>query len=117
MKALIVPAALLLGLGAFAGAACNASSSQVAQTVSDGVALAGCVLSQILVGITDPAQLLSCSGATEALIVDIIDDFTAQHATDAGMAALPSLSPQQIAWLAEARLKAVTALAAKAGGK
>jgi hypothetical protein len=99
-------------------ASCNASSQQVTQTVSDGLALAGCVLSQILVGITDPAQLLTCAGATEALIVDVIDDFTAQHATDAGLAAMPTLSPQQVAWLAEARLKAVTALAAKhPGGK
>lgn len=114
LAALAVPAALLLGAGAFGGAACNASSAQVGQTVSDGVALAGCVLSQVLAGITDPAQLLSCAGATEALIVDIIDDFMAQHTSDAGLAEVKSsLTAQQLQWLQQARANAVAALAKK----
>ncbi len=125
MRALLVPAALLLVFGAFVGAgsvtACNATGAQIASTVDDGVAVAGCVLSEILSGITDPAQLLTCAGATEKLIVQIIDDFTAQRVTDAGLGLplqlRPALSPQQIQWLTDARVKAVTALAAKASSK
>lgn len=118
VRRLIVPAVLCIGLGAFSGAACNATPAQKGTTITDGIALAGCVLSQIFAGITDPAQLLSCLGATEKTIVDVIDDFTTQHSTDAGLAAVSqSLTQQQIAWLQQARTNAVAALAKKATAK
>ena len=110
----------LLG-GAFAATAsegCNASSAQIQTTLADGLKLAGCVLAKILNGIVDPASLLGCAGATEDLIVQIVDDFTAQQQTDAGLAAVSaSVTPQQRAWLQQARQNAVAALAARSGAK
>lgn len=116
--ALTVPAALLLATGAFVGAACQATPSQVSTTINDGISLAGCVLSKVLSGVVDVLSLLGCAGATEALIVDIIDDFQAQHVGDAGLAAVgSSLTTQQVQWLATARSNAIAALAAKEKAK
>jgi hypothetical protein len=119
LVALLVPAGLILGLGAFAGAACNASPAQDASTLETGADVAVCVLTQVFAGITDPASLLSCTGATLKLIAQIIDDALNPKPTgDAGLAALlPPYTPTQLTQLRAARLAIVTALAAKAGGK
>jgi hypothetical protein len=100
---------------------CNATSAQIGATILDGLKLAGCLLPQILSGITDPAQLLTCEGATEDLIIATVDDFTAQKPQPDGslaaMADLQGITPQQRTYLVEARAKAATHKAARVGGK
>jgi len=68
---------------------CNPSSSQVQTTIADGAKVGACILGEALGGVTDPAQIIAqCAGATEQLIVDVIDDFESK--LDAGTPA-PSL--------------------------
>lgn len=127
----IVPlSALILALGStptlatatlVSTEACNATPAQIGTTILDGLKLAGCLIPQILSGITDPAQLLVCEGATEDLIIAAIDDFTAQKPQmDGGLASLADLNgitAVQRGYLAEARQKAVARKAARVGGK
>lgn len=97
---------------------CNASGAQIGATILDGLKLAGCIIPQVLSGITDPEQLLVCEGATEDLIIAAVDDFTAQKRVDGGLASIADLNgitPAQRTYLAEARQKAITRKAARAG--
>jgi hypothetical protein len=94
---------------------CNATAQQVGQTFVDGLNVAACILSKVLVGIVDIPSLLQCSGATEQVIIDVINDFEQRSAAgDAGVAAMSS---QQHEWLEQAKANATHALAAKAPGK
>jgi hypothetical protein len=117
MRANLVAYALLLVC------ACHLSPADTQATETDSVAAGSCVTSQVLSGNVSPGSLiLLCSSAlvtlTEQLIIDAIDAFTAQHTTDAGLAAMPSwLTPQQSQFLQTARLNAVASLAAKATSK
>jgi len=92
---------------------CNASSEQIHTTEQDGMKLAGCILAEVFGGVTDPGAIAGqCAGALPAVIVDVIDDFKAK-APDAGAAVE---SPQGML-LAQARTKAVAAMAQGAPGK
>lgn len=101
--------------------ACNATPAQIGTTILDGLKLGGCIISQVLAGITDPAQLLACEGATEDLIIAAINDFTAQRPQpDGGLASVADLhgvTEAQRGYLAEARERAVTRKAARSVGK
>ena len=118
MRRYVVTSVFVLGL-----AACGMSQADVLATETDAVAVGSCVTSSVLAGNVSPASLiLTCSNAlvtlTEQLIIDAIDAFTAQHTTDAGLAAMPSwLTPQQSQFLQTARTNAVASLASKATSK
>ena len=93
--------------------ACNATPEQLHTTEQDSFKLGICIVSTIFGGFTDPGAIAQkCDGALPAVIVDAIDDWTAKR-PDAGAAAM---SPEGQR-LAEARLKAVTALAKAAPGR
>ena len=112
LRALTLVAALAFVPG------CSASQSQIQKTEEDGFKLAGCVLSEIFAGTTDPGAIAGqCWDAAPALIIDIINDFEAQHG-DAGAAA--TLGPEQAArraLLDKAKAAAVGKLAEKASSK
>jgi hypothetical protein len=97
--------------------ACHETPAQIGAQIGDGLKLAGCLIPQILVGVTDPSQLLGCSGSTLDLIIEAIDD-AIPPPTDAGSgaatASVSAYTPTQRAFLAEARAKAV---AAKGGAR
>jgi hypothetical protein len=104
-----IPIVFVLGAcGAMAPVtACNASSAQLQQTEADAFKLAGCVLSTIFAGTTDPLAIgAQCAGALPAVIVDVIEDFQAKP-KDAGVGA--SLDSHTQALLDEAKAKAKAA--------
>lgn len=127
MRALLVPAALCLGFGAFGGAAslsaCGLSAADVTATETAAINAGSCIVSQAISGNVTPVGIIAaCSSqlvaVTEQLIVDAIDAFTAQHVVEAGAALLaPSLTAQQLQSLQQARANAVIDIAAKASGK
>lgn len=110
----------LLAMGA-SQSACNASAEQINTTIADGVKVGTCIIGQVLGGNVTPVGLVAaCSGATEQLIIDAIDDFEAAPPTDAGPVASDlavAVSAQQKAWLDLAKQNAVTSLASKRSGK
>jgi hypothetical protein len=106
-----VTGAVLMALGLLA-TACSATAQQVAQTFTDGWNLADCVLSKVLAGIVDAPSLLACAGATEQLVIDILNDFKGK-----AQAKLASASPTQIQYIDQAIANMSASLAKKAPGK
>jgi len=107
-----------------AATGCNATTAQIGQTFTDGLKAATCIIGEILGGITDVTQLLSCSGATEQVIIDVINDFEQKAApADGGAAAALAvnggkpLTAEQWQWLEQAKANATARLAQKAPGK
>jgi hypothetical protein len=103
---------------------CNATTAQIGQTFTDGIKAATCIVGEILGGITDVTQLLSCSGATEQVIIDVINDFEQKAApADGGAGAALAvnggkpLTAEQWQWLEQAKANATARLAQKAPGK
>lgn len=97
---------------------CDASAQQIQQTATDSFKLAGCILGEVLGGITDAGAIAGvCVGALPAVIVDVIDDFEAKPAAaQLAIIGAPLTSAQQ-SLLDAAKASAVTAIAQKAGGK
>lgn len=97
---------------------CAASPAQLQQTENDAFKLAGCVLSAIIGGMTDPAALAGqCVGALPAVVVDVINDF-AEKPVAAQIAIVGSpLTDAQLNNLTTALRNAVAAQAQKVGGK
>lgn len=94
---------------------CNATSAQISATEADGFKLAGCVLSQVFGGDTDPGGIASqCAGALPALIVDVINDFEAK-APDAGDVAASVTDQHRLLEIAKAN--AIAALARQSSSK
>ena len=92
--------------------ACNATAQQLQATADDALKVGMCILGDVLGGQTDALRVtVDCAGATPALIIQVIDDFTAPKA-DAGAAAL---NVEQGKLLARAKQSAMQSLAAKLG--
>ncbi len=66
----------LLFVGLLLG--CNATAAQVSTTFTDGAKVGACIIGAALGG-TDP---VSCAGATEQLIADVIEDFESKNTPD-----------------------------------
>ena len=98
---------LIVGACAVQSTACNATSAQIQQTEQDSFALAGCILSTIFGGTTDPAAIgQKCAGALPSVILDIIGDFEAKPA-DAGANVGSSVDLREQELLDEAKAKAL----------
>ena len=83
---------------------CNATPAQTVQTFTDGLKTGSCVIGLVLSGVTDISQLLQCSGATEQLVIDIINDFENRN---------PDAASAQITLLEQAKNNAKFSLAKK----
>jgi len=83
--------------------ACHATADQIGQTIADGAKVGACIAVSLLQG-KDP---LTCTDATEQLVVDVINDVEAKQ----------SLSPDQKDHLNAERVRMASRLAAKAPGK
>ncbi len=95
--------------------ACNATAGQIGQTFTDGLKAGACILAKVLSGVVDIPSLLTCANATEQLVIDVLNDFKAQRAQDAGLAA--EVNTQQMQWVDQAIANATRSLAKKAPGK
>jgi hypothetical protein len=95
--------------------ACHATAAQVEQTFVDGLADAGCILANVFAGNVTPLGIVgACAGATEKVIVDVIDDFYAKApAAGAVGAEWAFVTPTQKKNCDTARANAAASLAAK----